>query len=71
MEYIFQVCDAVCFLVRLQAFPIGLRRFTTGPRIQVFIRNRYKNKQVQMCQFYEWVKAHAYENVGRFHPHLF
>ena len=24
-----------------------------------------------MCHFYEWVKTHAYENVCRFHPHLF
>ena len=59
MEYIFQGRDGVCFLIKLQAFPV------------VFIRDRYKNKQVQMCRFYECVKAHAYENVGRFHPHLF
>ena len=54
MEYIFQVCDGVCFLIKLQAFPIGqtyaigLCRFTAGLRIQVFKRNRYKNKQVQI-----------------------
>ena len=77
MEYIFQLCDGVCFLVKLQAYSIDcihttcLCRFTTGSRIHVFIRNRYKNKQAQICQFYEWVKAHAYENVGQFCPNLF
>ena len=39
--------------------------------MQVFIINWYKNKQVQICQFYECVKGYAYENVDGFHPHSF
>ena len=55
----------------MAAHTTGLCRVTTELRIHAFIRNRYKNKQVQICQFYEWAKAHAYENVGQFYSHSF
>ena len=53
MEYIFQVFDGVCFLVKLQAFPTGC---TCNRFVHVYLyrapNRRFYKKQVQICQFY-------------------
>ena len=55
LEHIFQFWDGVS----KDTYNRGLQVYYTEQQNKRFMKNRYKDQQTQICQFYKWVKDHA------------